>query len=149
VSQCLFCDILAAKAPASVIHEDQLAMVILDLFPVSDGHALVISRQHAAQLEGLEQGTLAHMLVLAEQVMAAQKRLDHSIEAHNLLINDGKVANQHVPHVHLHIIPRRRGDGVRSLLNWTTRFARRWDLKARRQRLDRLAAAIRSLLQDS
>ncbi|MFN3712821.1 MAG: HIT family protein [Alcanivoracaceae bacterium] len=149
MNQCIFCDILAGTAPASLIHEDDVATVILDLFPVSDGHALVISRQHAAQVEGLERGTLEHMLVLAERVMAAQKRLDPSIEAHNLLINDGKVANQHVPHAHLHIIPRRRGDGVRSLLNWTTRFARRWNLKARRQRLDRLAAAIRSLLPDS
>jgi histidine triad (HIT) family protein len=111
VTGCIFCDILAGQSPASVIHEDALATVILDLFPVSDGHALVISRQHAAQVEGLDRGTLTHMLALAERVMAAQKQLDPSIEAHNLLINDGKVANQHVPHVHLHIIPRRRGDG--------------------------------------
>ena len=146
MSGCIFCDILTGKAPASVVYEDDLAIVILDLFPVSDGHALVISRQHVAKVNALSPGVASHMLELAGRVMAAQGQLDPSIEAHNLLINDGKVANQHVPHVHLHVIPRRRGDGLQSLLNWSTRFLQRFNMSARRQRLDRLAAALRDQL---
>lgn len=146
MNQCIFCDILAGTATASVVYEDDMTIVILDLFPVSDGHALVIARQHVARVNELSPGVAAHMMALAGRVMTAQGHLDPSIEAHNLLINDGKVANQHVPHVHLHVIPRRRGDGVQSLLNWSTRFLQRFNMTARRQRLDRLAAALRDQL---
>lgn len=146
MNQCIFCDILAGNAPASVVYEDDLAIVILDLFPVSDGHALIIARQHVARVNELSSGVAAHMMALAGRVMKAQGHLDRSIEAHNLLINDGKAANQHVPHVHLHVIPRRRGDSVQSLLNWSTRFLHRFNMKSRRQRLDRLAAALREQL---
>jgi histidine triad (HIT) family protein len=147
VSNCIFCEILAGREVASVIYQDEQALVILDLFPVSDAHALVLSRQHAGQLRELDPGVSPHLLMLAEKVMAAQRQLDPSIEAHNLLINDGKTANQHVPHVHLHVIPRRRGDGVMALANWSTRFLRRFNMAARRQRLDRLAAALRDQLR--
>lgn len=146
MSPCIFCEIMAGRAPASIIHEDERALVILDLFPVSHGHALVISRQHSAHLAGLEADTAAHLLFLAEAVMEAQRRFDSSIEGHNLLVNDGPVANQHVPHVHLHVIPRRRGDGGLALFNWLTRFLRRFGMTKRRQRLDRLAAALRTAL---
>lgn len=142
MSDCLFCKMLAGNEQASVIYEDELALVILDLFPVSDAHALVISRQHAAQLNGLDEGVTAHLMMLAEKVMAAHKKLDSSIVAHNLLINDGKVANQHVPHVHLHVIPRRHGDHAKTVLSWSTRFIQRFNMKSRRQRLNRLAAAL-------
>jgi diadenosine tetraphosphate (Ap4A) HIT family hydrolase len=147
MSGCIFCDILAGSEPASMVYEDDLAIVILDLFPVSDGHALVIARQHAAKVNQLAPGIAAHMMALASRVMTAQGQLDPSIEAHNLLINDGKVANQHVPHVHFNVIPRRRGDGVQSLLNWSTRFLQRFNMTARRQRLDRLAAALHEQLR--
>lgn len=146
MSQCIFCDIVAGRAPASVIYEDDRALAILDLFPVSHGHALVIARQHCAHVNGLEAGTATHLLSLAQDIMRAQRRLDDTIEGHNLLINDGPVANQHVPHVHLHVIPRRRGDGGVALFNWLTRFLRRVGLEKRRQQLDRLAAALRTAL---
>ena len=81
MSDCLFCHIVDGSEPASIIYEDELAMVILDLFPVSDGHALLIARQHAAQLSGLQPGVSGHLLMLAEKVMAAQKKLDSSIGA--------------------------------------------------------------------
>ena len=140
MSGCIFCDILAARAPASLVYEDDLAIVILDLFPVSDGHALVIARQHAEKVNQLAPGVAAHLMALAGRVMTAQAQLDPSIEAHNLLINDGKIANQHV-------IPRRRGDGVQSLLNWSTRFLQRFNMTSRRRRLDRLAAALQEQLR--
>ena len=149
MSDCLFCHIVDGSEPASVIYQDELAIVILDLFPVSDGHALVIARQHAAQLSGLDEGVSAHLLMLAEKLMAGQKKLDSSIAAHNLLVNDGKVANQHVPHVHLHVIPRRHGDNAKTVLSWTTRFIQRFNLQSRRERLNRLAAALREQLEVS
>jgi len=148
MENCIFCDILSRKEPASRVFEDRHAAVILDLFPVTEGHALIISRHHSPQLSGLPASVSSHLLMLAEKVMQAQKALDPSIEAHNLLINDGKVANQHVPHVHLHVIPRRRGDRVRSLFNWSTRFLLRANLDKRRQRLDQLALRLSQQLED-
>lgn len=143
MTACIFCRMEAGEEPASEIVCDRQARVILDLFPVTHGHALVIARQHSVQLAGLETGVAAHLLAQAQRLMAAQRAWDSRIVGHNLLINDGPAAGQHVPHVHLHVIPRRRGDNLAVLGNWLTRFARRLRLAARRQQLDQLASELR------
>ncbi|MBZ2188179.1 HIT family protein [Alcanivorax sp. JB21] len=143
MSDCIFCDILAGSAPASVIYEDDFALVILDLFPVREGHALVIPRQHVAFVEELDAGVAAHMMRLAQATIAAQKSAGMTIKGHNLVINDGKAANQHVPHVHLHVIPRRGGDTLAMMFGWATRMMNIFGLAARRDRLDRLAGLLR------
>lgn len=140
---CIFCAIAAGGAPASVVYEDELAMVILDLFPVREAHALVIPRRHAVLVEDLPAGELAHLMDLAQRTIQAQKAAGLAIKGHNLVINDGKAANQHVPHVHLHVIPRRGGDTLGMMLGWATRMMNIFGLAARRDRLDRLAGLLR------
>ena len=143
MSRCPFCRMEAGSEPCSEIVCDDQARVILDLFPVTDGHALIIARQHSMQLADLAPGVAEHLMTLAQRLMVAQRAWDSSIVAHNLLLNDGPDAGQHVPHVHLHVIPRRHGDGLLALGNWLTRFARRFRLAERRQRLDHQALALR------
>lgn len=140
---CIFCEIAAGTLPASVIYEDEQAMVILDLFPVREGHALVIPRQHAPLVEQLEPELINHMMDLARRTITAQKVAGLAVKGHNLVINDGKAANQHVPHVHLHVIPRRGGDTLAMMLGWATRMMNIFGLAARRDRLDRLAGLLR------
>lgn len=142
MSGCIFCDIVAGSAPASVICRDEHALVILDLFPIREGHALVIPLRHAPLVGELDAQLAGHLFNLARQVIAAQRAAGLPVQGHNLVVNDGKAANQHVPHVHVHVIPRRGGDTLRMLMRWWTRMLPLGSMERRRQKLDRLAARL-------
>ena len=142
-SDCIFCQIIAGQAPATRLYEDDKAIVILDLFPIHPGHTLIIPRHHGALLEHQASATNAHLMVLAQRVIAAHKAAGLPLAAHNLVVNDGKAANQHVPHVHLHVIPRRPGDTVRTLMRWWTRMLPLTPMARRRQQLEQVAQQLR------
>lgn len=145
---CLFCAIAAGSEPASIVWQDESCVAFMDLFPVSDGHVLVIPRTHAAHIGELAPPLRAHLLEIACRVMTAQAAAGIRCDANNLLVNDGKAANQHVPHVHLHVIPRRHGDGRSTLWRFATRLLNRRDLDERRRRLDAMAARLGAAMQE-
>ncbi|MDX1804936.1 MAG: HIT family protein [Alcanivorax sp.] len=142
MSKCIFCEIAAGRLPASIVYEDEQAMVLLDLFPVREAHCLVIPRQHAPLLEELDPSLSHHLMDLARRTIRAHKRAGLDVHAHNLVVNDGREANQHVPHVHLHVIPRRGGDTLAAVLTWAIRMLNVFGLARRRRRLDRLAGLL-------
>lgn len=139
---CIFCDIVAGKAPASVVYEDEQALIILDLFPVREGHALILPKQHEQYVERLDDELAAHLLRLARRLVRAQQAAGLRADANNLLINNGAAANQHVPHVHLHVIPRLKGDTLSRAFVWATRLLNVFGMQRRRARLDALAARL-------
>lgn len=139
---CIFCDIVTGRAPASVVYRDEYALVILDLFPIREGHALVIPHRHAPLLGELDAQLTGHLFNLARHVIAAQRAAGLPVQGHNLVVNDGKAANQHVPHVHIHVIPRQGGDTLRMLMRWWTRMLPLGSLERRRRELDRLAVRL-------
>ncbi len=147
-SHCIFCQIIAGHAPATRLYEDAHAIVILDLFPIHPGHTLIIPRHHGALLEHQQTQTNAHLMVLAQRVIRAHKAAGVT-GAHNLVINDGKAANQHVPHVHLHVIPRKRGDTLPTIVRWWTRMLPLTGMRKRREALEQMAARLRPHLGDS
>ncbi len=115
---CVFCE-----APASrVAAENELAFAIRDLYPVAEGHTLVIPKRHVASWFSLFQPELnaVNQLLQTEQLKLRDK--DHRIAAFNVGINDGAEAGQTVGHCHVHLIPRRQGDmddprgGVRGVI---------------------------------
>jgi diadenosine tetraphosphate (Ap4A) HIT family hydrolase len=106
MSDCPFCltppdDIIAVEGPC---------YAIFDRFPVTDLHALIIPRRHVASLQELTGEEWAAVLPLARKLAEQLRKQDDRIEGFNLGINDGAVAGQTVPHVHVHWIPRRKGD---------------------------------------
>ncbi|MDX5372817.1 MAG: HIT family protein [Pseudomonadaceae bacterium] len=107
---CVFCAIADGQLPAHVVHEDEHFLVLLDIFPLRPAHVLIVARGHAPLLADLPAAPREALLALAERVGRALQRSDPSVLGINLLLNDGPVANQHVPHLHLHLIPRRVGD---------------------------------------
>lgn len=139
---CVFCQIRDGKAPASTVYEDDRAMVILDLFPVRQGHCLVIPKQHAPLLEQLDESLTHHLMDLARRTICAQKAAGLAVRAHNVMVNDGREANQHVPHVHIHVIPRKGGDTIATMWTWATRMLNIFGLAKRRRSLDRLAGLL-------
>lgn len=119
---CIFCAIVAGQAPAALIHRDEHCTVFLDIHPLQRGHALIVPNRHAVRLQELPQESLQRLYAAADRVMAAMGGSALAPAGFNLLLNDGPAANQSVPHVHLHVIPRRGGDLARLLLGFGRRF---------------------------
>jgi diadenosine tetraphosphate (Ap4A) HIT family hydrolase len=108
---CPFCAIVAGEAPASVVHEDERSLAFLDLNPATEGHALVVPREHSVGLADLPERTGGHLFRVGQRVAAAlRESLDP--DGVNLFLADGAAAGQEVFHVHLHVLPRYEGDGV-------------------------------------
>jgi diadenosine tetraphosphate (Ap4A) HIT family hydrolase len=135
VSGCVFCEIVAGTAPASVVHADDLAVAFLDARPVTPGHLLVVPRRHAADLAGLDDGTGEWLFRVGMRLAAALRRSGLRCEGVTLFLADGEAAGQEVFHVHLHIFPRYDGDRFRIEADWSS--------MPDRVELDRIAALIR------
>ncbi|MCG8419220.1 MAG: HIT domain-containing protein [Proteobacteria bacterium] len=107
---CTFCEIIAGRKPASVVHEDDNFMAFMDIFPWRPGHVLVIAKTHCQYVHELAMPIRKELFALGTRVAEAIRASDIECDDVHFLINDGRAANQTVPHVHLHILPRRRGD---------------------------------------
>lgn len=143
---CIFCQIVNKSLPASVVYEDDLCMVFMDIFPIKPGHVLIIPKTHGACLHELDEKIRSHLFALANAVLSAQRVAGIVSDGANLLVNDGKAANQHVPHVHVHIVPRHRGDLLRVVWTFLTRMLNFFGKDKKKTELDRLAALIRANL---
>ena len=115
---CVFCDIVAGRAPASVVHSDDSVIAFLDIRPLNTGHLLVIPRAHAAYLADLDPALGGHMFAVAQRMAAALRRSGLPCDGVNLFLADGEAAFQEVFHVHLHVVPRTAGDGFRLQAKW-------------------------------
>ncbi|HYW93787.1 MAG TPA: HIT family protein [Gammaproteobacteria bacterium] len=144
--ECVFCRIAAGAEPASVVHEDESDLVVMDLFPVSKGHALVIPRRHAGGVNDLTPAEGARLFDTARRVIRAQRAAAWGLSGIHLLLNDGRGANQQVPHVHIHLIPRYRGDAARALLRLLRHLTGRLGAPADRAALDARARELAALL---
>ncbi|MBC8218749.1 MAG: HIT family protein [Planctomycetes bacterium] len=108
---CVFCKIVAGEIPATRIYEDEAVLVFLDIGPISDGHTLVIPKQHFERLHDCPAellGQLSSRLAKIANAVSAAMNCD----GYNLLCNNGRAAGQLVEHLHFHIIPRNAGDGL-------------------------------------
>lgn len=119
---CVFCAIVDDRLPAHRVYEDEHFIVLLDIFPLRPAHLLIVSREHAPLLKDLSAPARDHLLLLAERIAAVLRSTEYAAPGLNFLINDGPSANQHVPHLHLHLIPRRSGDLPALLWRTLTRF---------------------------
>ena len=129
---CVFCRILAGTIPSFRIDEDAQTVAFLDINPVQPGHVLVATRAHAADLLASEDRSLAAVLPAARRVAAAI-RAALAPDGISLLQANGPGAAQSVRHFHLHVIPRRLGDGL--VMNWEPRPGNKGELAAMAERL--------------
>jgi histidine triad (HIT) family protein len=106
---CAFCDIASGALPAAVVFADEQVMAILDFRPLFPGHCLLIPRQHFETLPDTPPG-LAATLMTRTQLLARAVEQATAADGTMLVVNNR--VSQSVPHVHIHVIPRRRGDGL-------------------------------------
>ena len=110
--KCIFCEIVAGRLPAFKLYEDDLFIAILDRFPVTVGHTLIIPKFHAADIFGLCEKEAPQIMPLAQKIAGKIKEVLNP-DGFNILQNNGKAAGQVVFHYHMHVIPRYKGDGVK------------------------------------
>ena len=106
---CIFCKLANGIYPTSTVYEDEDFRAILDIEPAAPGHVLLIPKQHADNLFGLEEELAAKALPVAKKIALAMKKA-LSCDGVNLLQNNGTAAWQSVFHFHIHLIPRYDGD---------------------------------------
>lgn len=109
----IFTRILRNELPASFVHRDGTLAAFLDIQPLTPGHTLVVPALEVAALSDLPPELLARVATLGREIGRAIRAADPSVTGINWLLCDGPDAGQEVPHIHLHVIPRRKGDGLR------------------------------------
>ena len=108
---CIFCKIAGGNIPSSTVYEDEQFRVILDLSPATKGHALILPKQHYANIFEIDEHVLKDLIVLAKKVATAMKET-LNCDGVNIVQNNGEIAGQTVFHFHMHLIPRYEGDQV-------------------------------------
>ena len=133
---CLFCGIAMGKIPAEKIYEDDDTIAFLDIGPISDGHTLVIPKQHFENLHDCPAELLGRIVSHLGKIAGVVAEAMNS-DGYNVLCNNGRAAGQLVKHLHFHIIPRNVNDGV---------FNRWPHYKYREGKIEKLAEEIRRRL---
>ncbi len=108
---CLFCKMVAGQIPVTKIYEDEVVLAFLDIGPISDGHTLVIPKQHFEKLHDCPPELLGRVGSQLGKIAGAVTAAMNS-DGYNVLCNNGRAAGQLIEHLHFHIIPRNAGDGV-------------------------------------
>lgn len=117
MDNCIFCKIVAGKAPSWKVMETEHAYAFLDINPVSEYHTLVIPKSHHRDVFDTPAETLGHVMELVKKVTTLyQEKL--GIQHLQLVNSNGREAQQDVFHIHFHIVPRRLGDGQN--IRWRT-----------------------------
>ena len=107
---CIFCKIANGEIPSKTIYEDDDFRVILDLGPATKGHALILPKEHSANLFELPEETAGRAMKLAKK-LGEQMVTNLKADGLNIVQNNGETAGQTVKHFHLHLIPRYKNDG--------------------------------------
>ena len=108
---CIFCKLANGDIPTATLYEDEDFRVILDASPASKGHALIIPKEHYANLYELSDELASKVLVLAKKMITKLTDI-LGCDGYNIVQNNGEAAGQTVFHFHLHMIPRSKDDGV-------------------------------------
>lgn len=111
-SECIFCKIVSGEAPSITVYEDAATMAFMDIFPWAKGHCLVIPREHSATIFEISEGSAAAVMSTVRKVAPALRDAVGA-DGLNLLQSNGAAAWQTVDHLHVHLIPRFEGDGLR------------------------------------
>ena len=133
---CAFCKIIAGEIPSFRLFEDEATIAFMDINPANEGHALVIPREHAADLYSVSEEALARTAGTARKVAAAVAKTLNP-DGLNLVQCNGPAAAQSVMHFHVHVLPRVKGDGLS--MNWGLKLG---DIEA----IGKLAERIRANL---
>ena len=117
---CVFCDVVAGRVAAFEVLRDKVAVAFLDKSPLFPGHTLVIPTRHVVTLADLEPDEIGPYFARVRAVAAA---MPEALDAGGTFVANNNVVSQSVPHLHVHVVPRTRGDGLRGFFWPRRRYA--------------------------
>jgi histidine triad (HIT) family protein len=132
---CIFCQIVRGESPASFVYQDDAIVAFMDIQPITQGHMLVVPREHAVWMKDVSDQVAMRAFRVARKLASAAP-LALGSGGVNLFVADGEVAFQDVPHFHIHVIPRYSGDG------FSLSFSESYTHPPSRAQLETIAAAI-------
>jgi histidine triad (HIT) family protein len=135
---CLFCSIVAGESPAAMVLDEPEVVAFLDVRPVFKGHTLLVPRRHVDTLVDLPPELRDPLLEAAQRLSAA---VTDALGAQGTFVAMNNVVSQSVPHLHVHVVPRTKGDGLRGFFWPRTKYA---DDQEMADYAERLAEAISS-----
>ena len=137
---CIFCDIVRGTSPASWVYQDDTVVAFMDIQPITQGHMLVVPREHAVLITDINETAAMRTFRVARKLAAVAR---HTLGASgiNIIVMDGEAAYQDVPHFHVHVIPRYPRDG------FGLTFPESYEQKPGRAQLDAIAAALHAASQ--
>jgi len=119
-AECLFCAIAAGTAPAALVLEEEHCVAFLDVRPLFEGHVLLVPREHHVTLADLPERLVAPLFTTAQRLCRA---VEAAREAQGSFVAMNNVVSQSVAHLHVHVVPRRRKDGLRGFFWPRTTYA--------------------------
>ena len=140
-AHCIFCDLIRGAAEVSVCYEDSTAFAFMDIQPVNPGHVLVVPKAHYETLHDVPTDVAMQLFAVAMRIAPVIRRIAGADDM-NIVVNSGAAAGQNIFHYHVHLIPRKTGDGFDIPLPFDG------SLMPDRTQLDATAARIISALRD-
>ena len=141
MESCIFCKIIKGSLPSSKVYDDDICVAFMDIQPVNPGHVLVVPKSHSKDLSDLPADTGAHLFQVAQRIAVHMPEVGIKTEGINLLVAHGEAAGQEVFHVHLHVIPRYKGD------DFGFKFGPNYKDLAERSELDSIAKNISEVVK--
>ena len=134
---CVFCDIVAGEADAHLVYSDEMHLAFLDRRPVFHGHTLLIPREHHETLGDLPVAYVGPLFELAQKLSVTVAK---AMDAHGSFVAINNTVSQSVPHLHVHVVPRRFKDGLRGFFWPRRRYSGE-------EEMARVAASIRTTIE--
>jgi len=138
---CLFCRMIRGEVPTPVVYESETAFAFLDHRPVFPGHCLVLPRRHVPTLSDLPADLVGTFF---QEVQLLTRAVESAMTAQGTFVAMNNRISQSVPHLHVHVVPRNRGDGLRGFFWPRTRYPSEEEMEAVRIAVANAAARLRT-----
>ena len=119
MTSCVFCDIVAGSADATIVFSDDVAVGFLDTRPLFAGHTLIVPRRHVVTLADLPSGDVGPFYERVQRLAAV---MPEALNAQGTFVANNNIVSQSVAHLHVHVVPRTRGDGLRGFFWPRTKY---------------------------
>ena len=141
MTKCVFCNIIDGIVPASIVYEDKTCIAFMDIRPFNKGHLLVVPKTHATYLADLDPEIGGYLFKVTQKLSRAVRKSGVKCEGINLFLADGEAAGQEVFHLHIHILPRYKGD------TFGLKFGKEYEKIPQRLDLDKIADNVKSKIE--
>jgi len=129
---CLFCSIVSGKTDAAIVYQDDKALAFLDHRPLFLGHCLVVPRAHYETLSDLPENLIESFFTLVQRL---SKAVQSAMESEGTFVAMNNRVSQSVPHLHVHVVPRKRKDGLKGFFWPRTKYKDIDEMKEVAQRI--------------